>query len=293
MIESVTARNVERESTALGSLPSFFLLTFLLAWTSWLAAWAISRSVGSGFPPRGPGILLFYVGVFAPGIVAVWLTNRNEGRAGVRALLSRLVQWHVGVRWYVFALAYMAAIKLTAAVIHRVVSGAWPAFGSERIVLMIAAIIGTMLLFGQAGEELGWRGYALPRLADRMGWGGASVVLGLVWATWHLPFFFIAGIETTGQSFPLYALGVTSLSVAIAWLYANTNGSLFLTMMMHSAINNTKDIVPTGGRPPTNPFTLSPSLMGWLSAGLLWLCAGYFLIRMRRIHLTRGKDHDV
>jgi membrane protease YdiL (CAAX protease family) len=293
MIESVTARSVERESTGAGSLATFFLLTFLLAWTSWLGTWAISGRVASGFPPPGPGILLFYLGVFAPGIVALWLTNRNEGRTGVRALLRRLVQWHVGVRWYVFALVYMAAIKLTAAVIHRVVTGAWPAFGSEPIVFMLVAIMGTMMLFGQAGEELGWRGYALPRLADRIGLGGASVVLGVVWAAWHLPFFFIAGIETTGQSFPLYALGVTALSVAIAWLYANTNGSLFLTMLMHSAINNTKDIVPTGTRPPTNPFTLSPSLMGWLSAGLLWVCAGYFLVRMRRARATRDDDYVV
>ena len=197
-------------------------------------------------------------------------------------MLSRLVQWHVGLRWYVFAVAYMAAIKLTAAIIHRLATGGWPGFAAEPIALMVAAIMASMLLFGQAGEETGWRGYALPRLADRIGLGWASVVLGVIWAGWHLPLFFIPGLETTGQSFPLYALGVASLSVAIAWLYANTNGSLFLTMLMHSAINNTKDIVPTGARPPANPFSLSASLMSWITTTLLWICAGYFLIRMRR-----------
>jgi membrane protease YdiL (CAAX protease family) len=176
----------------------------------------------------------------------------------------------------------MAAIKLTSALIHRLVIGAWPRFGTEPILLMVAAILLSTLVFSQAGEELGWRGYALPRLGARIGLGAASLVIGVIWAVWHLPLFFIPGIETTGQSFPLYALGVIALSVAIAWLYANTNGSLFLTMLMHSAINNTKDIVPTGARPPGNPFSLSASLMGWITAALLWICAGYWLLRLGR-----------
>ena len=254
-----------------------------MTWSLWLAAWAISGGGAAGYPPPGVGTLLFYLGVFAPAFVATWLTHRHEGSTGVRALLGRLVQVRAGLRWYAFALAYMAAIKLISALIHRLVSGAWPRFGTEPILLMLGAILLSTLVFSQAGEELGWRGYALPRLAARIGLGAASVLIGVIWAAWHLPLFFIPGIETTGQSFPLYALGVVALSVAIAWLYANTNGSLFLTMLMHSAINNTKDIVPTGARPPGNPFSLSASLMGWITAALLWICAGYLLLRMRKL----------
>ena len=109
------------------------------------------------------------------------------------------------------------------------------------------------------------------------------MLLGIIWALWHLPLFFIAGTDTAGQSFPLYLAQVTALSVAIAWLYANTNGSLFLTMLMHSAINNTKDIVPSVAQPGTNPFALSYSPVGWTTAGLLWICAGYFLVLMQRV----------
>jgi membrane protease YdiL (CAAX protease family) len=71
---------------------------------------------------------------------------------------------------------------------------------------------------GQVGEELGWRGYALPRLARRFGLGGASLVLGVLWAGWHLPLFYMLGGDTVGQSFPLFVCQVTALSVAIAWL---------------------------------------------------------------------------
>jgi membrane protease YdiL (CAAX protease family) len=134
----------------------------------------------------------------------------------------------------------------------------------------------------QAGEEIGWRGYALPRLAARLGLGRASVLLGVIWASWHLPLFFIAGTDTTGQSFPLYLLQVTGLSVAIGWLYGHTGGSLLLVMLMHSAVNNTKDIVPSAVPGATDAWALSPSLVAWLTVTLLWLCAGFFLFRMPR-----------
>ena len=281
MPESVTPRTRAWKGLESASLLQFFVLTFAVTWSLWVGAWAISRQRTS-YPPPGVGTVLFYLGVFVPAFVSTWLTHRREGAKGITELFRRLVQWDVGFRWYAFALGYFAAVKLAAAVIHRFVAGAWPGFGGESIFLMVGAIMLFTLVFGQAGEELGWRGYALPRLTAHLGVGAASVLLGLIWAVWHLPLFFIPGIETTGQSFPLYAIGVTALSVAIAWLYSNTRGSLFLTMMMHSAINNTKDVVPSGLRPPGNPFSLNASLLGWITAGVLWICAGYMLIRMRR-----------
>jgi CAAX protease family protein len=102
---------------------------------------------------------------------------------------------------------------------------------------MLAATLLSTLVGGQAGEEIGWRGYALPRLAARFGLGSASVLLGLVWAIWHLPLFLVPEADTWGQSFPLYLLQVTALSVAIAWLFANTRSSLFPVMLMHAAVN--------------------------------------------------------
>jgi hypothetical protein len=72
------------------------------------------------------------------------------------------------------------------------------------------------------------------------------------------------------------------LSVAMAWLYANTNGSLFLSMLMHSAVNQTVGIVPSASLKAGNPLALSTSLAGWLSAACMWIAAAYFLWRMRR-----------
>ena len=265
-----------------GSLLGFFALTYVVTWTFFIAAVRLSERLPPG-AGLGAGIqALILVGTFAPAMVALALTARAEGGAGVGALLSRLFQWQVGARWYVFAAGYMAAIKLVVALVHRLATGAWPRFGHEPWVFMIGATVLSTVVGGQAGEELGWRGYALPRLAARFGLGGASVVLGVIWACWHLPLFFLRGADTYGQSFPVYLLQVTALSVPIAWLYWRTNGSLLLTMLMHSAINNTKDIVPAVARTPTNPLLPNASLMSWLGIAVLWIAAVYFLVGMRK-----------
>jgi len=212
----------------------------------------------------------------------VLLRARDEGRAATRSLLRRVVAWRVGLRWYAFALGYMAAIKLAVALVYRVITGAWPQFGHQAWYAVMAAMVVATIFGGPLGEEIGWRGYALPRLAARFGLARASVLLGLVWACWHLPVFFMPGLDQYGQSFPVYLLQVTALSVAMAWLYGNTNGSLLLAILMHSAVNQSKDIVPSIVTAATNPLALSTSLVAWLTIALLWICAAYFLVRMSR-----------
>src|SRR3989449_7017007 len=212
--------------------------------------------------------------------VALWLASRAEGSTGVRALLDRVLRWRVAGQWYLFAVGYIGAIKLAVALVHRVAIGAWPRFSNEPWYLIAAAIVGSTPF--QAGEEIGWRGYALPRLAARFGLARASLLLGLVWACWHLPQFLVPEADTYRQSFFVYVLQVTALSVAMAWLYARTNGSLLLVMLLHSAVNNAKDIVPSTAPGATNTFGLSASLVAWLTVTLLWICGAYFLARMPR-----------
>lgn len=260
----------------MASLLKFFLLTYAITETCFISVVALSGKTAHA----GLSGLLLYIGIFAPSFVALGLTARSEGRAGVFALLRRLVQWRVDPRWYVLAFAYMAAIKLAAALLHRLATGAWPRFGQEAWYVMIAATLFSTLLGGQAGEEIGWRGYALPLLAARFGFGLGSIVLGIIWACWHLPLFFLPGADTYLQSFPVYLLQVTAISIAMAWLFAHTRGSLLPVMLMHAAINNTKDVVPSAVPGATNAFALSTSLVAWITLALLWLAAVYFILRM-------------
>jgi membrane protease YdiL (CAAX protease family) len=227
--------------------------------------------------------------VFAPALVALAVTARREGSAGVRRLLDRITILPQGGRWYVFAAGFFIAVKLTAALLHRALIGVWPPVADAASIALapFAVMLSTPL---QAGEEIGWRGFALPRLAATVGLPLASVALGLIWAAWHLPLFFVPGGDTFGQSFPVYAVTVTALSVTMAWLYWGSGGSLSMTMLMHAAINNTKDIVPSGGLSPGDPFSVRSTMVGWLTAGLLWMCAAYFLIRMRRARLESAPN---
>jgi len=256
----------------------FFALTYLLSWACFIAGGTVPM------PERLRG-LCFTLGAFGPAIVALWMTLRTGGKAGTAALLGRVLQWEVGARWYVLAVVCMPAIKLTTALLLRLATGTWPHFGTESwAIIAVAIVISTPF---QAGEEIGWRGYALPRLAQRYGLARASLLLGVIWAAWHLPLFFLPAVDKSGQSFPVYLLQVTALSVIVAWLFARTNGSLLLTMLLHSAVNQTIGIVPSTVSGATHPFALSTSPVAWVTVALLWACATYCLVRMPHLDLLR------
>ena len=259
----------------MSGLAGFVLLTFALTWTAWLLPAKLAAPGSAVFGVGGP---VFLLGVFAPAIVAIALTARAEGRAGVAKLLSGTARWRVAGRYYVFAVFYMTAVKLLAASIHRITTGAWPGFGDEPWFLMLGALL--VSTWVQAGEEVGWRGYALPRLAGRLGWGGAGIALGVLWALWHLPLFYIDGGGTEGHSFTLYLLYVTAISVAVTWLYWKTGRSLLLTMLMHAAVNNTT-FIPLTSPERVAPMSFGGTSLAWTAVGVMWAIGAVLLFRMR------------
>ena len=119
-----------------GSTVAFFALTYAVAWAFFIP---IARSASATMSPVLS--LLALIGTFAPAMVALALTARDEGEAGVRALLERTLRWRVAARWYVFAASYFVIIKLSVALIIRLSSGAWPRFGTEPWYLIPAAIL--------------------------------------------------------------------------------------------------------------------------------------------------------
>jgi len=264
------------------SLLGFFSLTFGAAWICFI-------SVAAALPAPGMlGYLVVLLGTVTPSLVALTLTFRRHGQAGVRALVGRVLHWRVSARWYLFTAGYTIGIKLTVALLHRVTTGAWPRFENlSWHMIPLAIAISTPV---QAGEEIGWRGYALPGLAERFGLARASLLLGLIWALWHLPLFFVRWADTYGQSFPLFALQVVALSVAFAWLWAKTNQSLLLPMLLHAAVNNSKDIVPSAVQGAANTFGFGGSPMAWLTLAALWACAAFFLAWMARTESRRAAD---
>jgi membrane protease YdiL (CAAX protease family) len=106
------------------------------------------------------------------------------------------------------------------------ITGTWPMFGQLPWYIILAGIVFSTPV--QAGEEVGWRGYALPRLAKQLGFPIAGIVVGVIWGCWHLPFFFISGSDNYGQSFSIYPFAVTAISVILTFVYCRTEGNLFL-----------------------------------------------------------------
>lgn len=256
----------------------FFTLTYILSWLWFGAAAYILSCAGSS--AAGVGAILFLPGVVTPALVAIALTARSEGGTGLSELLGGIIQWRVNVWYYVLAVGYMVAIKLTGAVVYWIAFGTWPLFSAiPWYVTAVAVLFSTPV---QAGEEVGWRGFALPRLTKRFGLKTASIILGVIWAAWHLPFFYITGGDNVGQSFPVFLVAVTCISVAMAWLYWRTNQSLLLTMLMHASMDNTAGIV-TSPVPAAvnNPFSLPPAPLPWITAAMFCASAIWFLLQMR------------
>jgi len=262
----------------MGPLAGFFGIAFAVMWVLFTTV-AVAVPAGT---PLGQALIL--AGAAAPAIAALVVTVATDGRAGVRAFLARLFLRQTSGLWYVLALVYMPAVKLTVAVLHRVILGVWPAFGGPPL-LVIPLAIAVSTPF-QAGEEIGWRGYALPRLAARFGVAPASVLLGVVWGVWHLPQFFIADVDTYGQSFAVFVLQVTAISVAMAWLFVRAGGCLLPVMVMHAAVNNTKDLVPSAVGGAHDVFGLQSSAVGWLTVAVLWMVAACLLPAMRSMQLS-------
>jgi len=261
----------------------FFALTYIISWIAFYGSAALSAATSVPFASTPLTGAIYLFGVFTPAIVALALSAFEGGRTKTIALLRQIIELPRNAWWYIFAIGYIVAIKLLAALLHRLFTGAWPLFSNTSVlILLMATMISTPV---QSGEELGWRGYALPRLATHIGLAPASILIGILWALWHLPFFFIPDTDKSGQSLPLYLLQVTALSVAMAWLYWRTNQSLLIVLLMHAAVNNLKDIVPSAVNQSEQSVAFDGTLVGWLTVALLWICAVYFLIRMRNQRL--------
>jgi uncharacterized protein len=176
---------------------------------------------------------------YAPTLAALLIARFYSGSRGIRTLLAQLVTWRVGVSWYLVALIGPIALILLADVIYLVLSGQsqrqWLISPSE---IALTSLIGP-LLAGSLGEELGWRGFAQPRLQSRCGALWAAVLIGIIWGTWHLwPVITPGGLANlTAWNLVQTYVRLISTAIIYAWMYNSTKGSLFLVMVAHAGHN--------------------------------------------------------
>jgi membrane protease YdiL (CAAX protease family) len=197
-------------------LITFFVLAFAFTWAL--------------LPVAHLSIAVSLVALLGPA-VAAFLTAGLSGSAAWQDLRARVALWRVPVIWYLLALLLPVAISLLRTGIEQLAGVEGPV--TFQPVTTLSPIVFVLV----AGEEIGWRGFALPRLLGRLGPWGASAMLGVLWALWHLPLFYMAGMPQYGTPFMSYVPYLVALSVILTALVERTRGSVITATVFHGAVN--------------------------------------------------------
>ncbi len=215
----------------------FFILVFLISWGIWLTR---------GLDETIAGVL----GAWGPGLAGILLTLLFQGWKGIQTLLRRLVSFKFGSGLYLAALFLPVIISLTSTAISSLGGASAPDFAHPPILqttllppevaqsalwLLLPVMLISQLLGSSLGEELGWRGYALPRLQYRSSPLLSSVYLGFMWGIWHLPRIGLLGAGFDLTLFVSLVAGTIISAVFYTWLYNASGGSLVPCLLLHTS----------------------------------------------------------
>lgn len=258
-------------------LQSFVFLTVTISWPAWgiLAVYDLV-----------PGInlagVLWLLGGLGPPISAIIVLGVSEGIHAAWQLLGRLMIWRIERRWYAVAVLLPGVVVGVALLIDALVFAVpTPLPSLDLLPLFIGSILANMVIGGGL-EEIGWRGFALPRLQAEYSALTASLVIGVVWIGWHAPLFVVSGvIQAELAPLPFLVQGI-ALAVLFTWLYNSTRGSLLLVVILHGAVNAWLTSV-WFLRGSVNSTTL------WVFAGLLGVAAVSVVVLYGRERLSRHR----
>lgn len=211
----------------------FLGLAFGLTWGLAALLALFTAEVEAIFGPVSYTNPLFVLAVYSPAFSAVGLVAWKTGLPGLGRFFRRLLLWRMPWQgWTVLVVGMPAAVYFGAAI--KGTAGEMPAFSPWHAALPALA---TALAIGPV-EELGWRGLALPLLQRRLAPLWAGLVLGVVWALWHLPAFALSGTPQSEWSFASFFVGVVALSVVITALFNASGGSVLVAALAHFQANN-------------------------------------------------------
>jgi membrane protease YdiL (CAAX protease family) len=195
------------------------------------------------------------------------LILREKG--GIKRLISGWGKWRVGVKWYLISLSPLFISFLGAGV--YILLGGKPSSPVQPLGSTLLMIFLLSVITGAMGEELGWRGFLLPRLQERFNALNSSLIVGVIWALWHLPLWTLEGQMWETAPYWAFALGAISSSVLFTFVLNNTGGSLLMASLIHLAMNFGLNIVGILGWIPT------PS-EAWLITSILYTLFAIIII---------------
>lgn len=272
----------------LAPVAAFAVLAYLLTWLL-LAPWFYLLNVVHGGELQNWMwwlVPLALIGSWGPTVAGIIMAGMIGGRSALAKLFKSLLAWRAHIGWYLAV--FLAPPLLTAASLFIIDSGPGTLRHLNWAALLANAPIAYVLAlpFGPLGEELGWRGFALPRLLASMGPVLASLVLGTLWTFWHVPMM----LWSPGASMPsfmalsptsiaIYWVQITSVTAAMTVLFLHTRGSLLLAVLAHMTFNTAESIL-FGGLPSLSPERAKAlylaSVAAWAVLGLIslgWLGA--------------------
>jgi membrane protease YdiL (CAAX protease family) len=245
---------------------SFFVLAYVLSWSMWIVYAFNITFLG---PILGIG----------PFLAAIIITAFTGGKEKLKALLSRMVRWRVGVLWYAAALGLPVAVYLFAVSLNLFFGASASTaeqFGSWYLIFPLFAFSLLFPLGGAFGEELGWRGYALPRVQARLWALYAALIIGVIQTAWHLPLFI------SDPSDPSYLVGLIvgymGLGILATWVFNNTRGSVLLAMVLHASFN-------------TNAAFFGAMFTGAELLRMSWLLAAGWCVAAIVVVVVAGPEH--
>ena len=222
---------LKRHSLVIG-----IILMFLYTWT-------IDLSHSGILPFRVPFAVALTVGwgfIF----VSLFMTWLTLGKGEMLKLFRRFFLWRINWKWWLVALLLLPALQFTAVLLTPLLTGIPVDYSHPMIRDVVPleapllALIVPWILFEilTNGEEMGWRGYVLPRLQARYNGLVSSLIVGMIWGVWHLPKFLGAGTNSE-RSFTWFVVAHLALAILYTWLYNNTRGSLLLVTLFHASGN--------------------------------------------------------
>jgi len=269
-------------------LIAYFVLAYAGSWLVW-AFYVLSLDGLALLPFHAPASYLIIIGLgtfTGPAIAAFTVTALTEGRAGVDRLAARVVHWRVGFAWYLFAFLALPAIETLGSIaMPGVLASFTPIDWLPELLAMTVFFIYPALLAGPLGEEIGWRGVALPKLQALYGPMQASLMLGLLWAFWHAPIWFSGQwSQPTPLNIATYVFWITAVTFIFTWVFNNTGGSVLMAILLHG----TMDVFPNMMLLPHLP-AVGEMTSGGVLTMYLGLALGFGLTALVLIIATRGR----
>ena len=214
------------------SLLSFFLLTFFITWGFGALAIFLPAQFQALFGELTDTSPIYFLAIAAPTISATILTFARNGRLGLRLLCARLIRWRFGIQWYALVLIGIPMVGWIAARFTE----SNPLKETSNLTQFIWRLF-YLLITGPLCEELGWRGFALPRLLNRFTPFTASLILGMIWGVWHLPSFFLSGMVQNAMSLLIFIFFTPCLAILMTWFFQHAGGSVLITVLIHYMVN--------------------------------------------------------